>query len=178
MDKNLPPEQEEVLETTDAPNDTSPNDKDEEEPTIEPQEIINEDKMGSEIDEEENDVDAMSEENNLVLESSKQVDGEEEIEKEADSDHCNDIADSSSIDLTQEEYIATDSVEPVTCAIPLDPKIVENISSLLVDRTAAMTLCQVEDVGVALSALAVSSYGQEMNQVLDVSLFELISRYC
>ena len=71
LDKNLPPEQEEVLDTTDAPNDPSPNDKDEEEPTIEPQEIINEDKMSSEMDEEEKDVDAMSEENNLVLESSK-----------------------------------------------------------------------------------------------------------
>ncbi len=61
---------------------------------------------------------------------------------------------------------------------PLDPEAVEKVLSLLVDRTVSMTLSQVEDVGIALSALSVKCYGQDVNQVLAVYFLLANHRFC
>lgn len=98
--------------------------------------------------------DAMGAEENAV--ATNQVEKPEEIE------------DSMALELTDD----CDIDEPQIT--PLDPEAVERVLNLLVDRTVSMTLSQIEDVGIALSAMAVKCYGQDVNQVLNVYFNSLI----
>lgn len=91
-------------------------------------------------------------------------------EKELEENNADDkdLEASTALELTDD----CDFDEPQV--MPLDPDAVEKVVSLAVDRTKSMTLSQVEDVGIALSALAVKCHGQDVNQVLNVCFFKLI----
>lgn len=168
LDKNLP--QEETVRT-DNPEGTSPTNEPETQNQTEQLEQleqpeandINGDEAISNLEPECNDIDAMSAENNVEVGDV----GEGEMD-DAQVD-CN-IEVDASVDLE----VLPDEIELVEPKVmPLDPDELQKLVSLLVDRTSTMTLSQVEDVGIALSALAVSCHGQDVSQVLNVVYLNL-----
>ena len=93
------------------------------------------------------------------------------LEAEAETEPKND-QDSIISDAIQIEF---QPLAPVVT--PLAIEAVDGIIQILVDLTKDMNLSQVEDIGVALSALAISSHQQSIHEVINVNFIKLINRF-